>query len=464
LARAAEEKNAVPGHVSVVKISSSTVDAQALTIKGNYGRSINGKAFQQEAMVTYRGWQYLGYYDAKRRVCIARRKLPKGEWQIARFGDHRFGSNNAHNTISIGVCPKDATIHMAFDHHASRLHYRVSRKGTARNPEEVSWTPKTFGPIHSALEEGKPIRGVTYPRFWQTPDGGLQFCYRRGVSGRGDRMLVDYDPAKGQWTGTRQIDSGEGLFRDKYGMSKSRCSYPNGYDYGPKGRLHATWVWREWTNHDLAYAYSEDRGKTWANNKGVKLDGPPSISSPNIHVVKIPRLLGLMNTHGQTVDTRGRVHVVMWHCTPESIKAAGGLKSKQRFSGPQAARRYHHYWRDLDGSWKHRELPGTSGSRPKVFTDKKDNAYLIFGKGGNLCIAAASSASKWTDWKVVHREKGPFGNEMLGDPYRWKREGVLSVMVQERPETDHQPTALRVLDFRPSFAAESKRVAPADKD
>jgi hypothetical protein len=36
---------------------------------------------------------------------------------------------------------------------------------------------------------------------------------------------------------------------------------------------------------------------------------------------------------------------------------------------------------------------------------------------------------------------------MLGDNYRWDKEGVLSVMVQQSPEKAHQPTPLRILDF-----------------
>ncbi len=61
--------------------------------------------------------------------------------------------------------------------------------------------------------------------------------------------------------------------------------------------------------------------------------------------------------------------------------------------------------------------------------------------------ATAVCASKWTDWKIVHVQKGPFLAGMLGDPYRWKSEGVLSVMVQESPEKPHQATPLRILDF-----------------
>ena len=62
--------------LKATKLRDSVVDAEALTIKGNFGQAINGKSFQQDAMVTHGSYQYLGYYDANRRVCIARRRLP----------------------------------------------------------------------------------------------------------------------------------------------------------------------------------------------------------------------------------------------------------------------------------------------------------------------------------------------------------------------------------------------------
>lgn len=443
------------------KLQDTVIDSQALTIQGGFGQAINGLSFQQDAVVTHKDRQYVGYYDGARRVCIARRKLPAVEWQILRFEDYDFKSNDAHNVISIGICPEDGTLHIAFDHHGHDLHYRMSRNNAAEDPEK--WDPHLFGPIRSYLEQGKPIR-ITYPRFFQTPEGALQFCYRQGGSGNGDRMLVDYDPETGKWQNTRQIDSRRGTFTDETGSSNSRCSYPNGYHYSPQGTLHATWVWREHSqgaNHDLAYAYSEDRGKTWLNNAGQPFDGPPYVNSPGLTVVNIPKSLGLMNTHGQAIDSKGRVHVVMWHCTEESLKAAGVKPGQQRW-GPPEARRYHHYRRDTNGKWDRRELPGPVGSRPKIFIDKDDNALIIFAtrprdpknadarplRRGDLIIAAASAASEWTDWKIIHVEKGPFLNEMLGDPYRWKNEEILSVMAQNSPSKPHDPTPLRILDFK----------------
>jgi hypothetical protein len=432
--------------IKAKKISDSVIESEALTIDGNFGQAINGKAFQQEVMVTHNGYQYVGFYNAKRHVCVARRKLTDTNWEIVELKDYDFKSNDAHNTISIGICPGDGTIHIAFDHHNDSLHYRVSQKNATTNPDDVAWQASLFGPVLSGLEGDKNIV-ITYPRFWQTPDGRLQFCYRRGGSGNGDRMLVDYEPGEGTWKNTRQIDSGKGMFEDALGRSETRCSYPNGYDYGPDGILHATWVWREdsqGSNNDLMYAYSTDRGKTWRNNNGETFNEPPGVNSPGLKVVDIGREYGLMNTHGQTIDSNGRIHVVMWHCTEESLEAAGSRPGEYRW-GPSEARRYHHYRRDENGTWQHRELPWIAGNRPKIFADKNDNIFMIFGiqhsgtannvefDKGDLVIAAAGCDSGWTDWKIIHAEKGPFVNEMLGDAYRWKNNNILSVMVQELP-------------------------------
>jgi hypothetical protein len=445
----------------VIKRGDTVVDPKALTIEGEFGQAINGLSFQQDAVITHNNYQYVGYYNANRQICLARRRLPKDDWEIIRFTDYDFKSNDAHNIISLGICPKDGTIHVAFDHHGHPLHYRVSMKNVATIPETVSWSSSLFGSTVSELEKGKSIK-ITYPRFWQTPEGGLQFCYRRGGSGNGDRMLVDYNYEKSGWVNTRQIDSREGLFEDEIGKSESRCSYPNGYNYGPKGKLHVSWVWRERSqgaNHDLMYAYSKDFGHTWLNNKGELLKEPPRISSPHITVFSINRTQGLMNTHGQAVDSQGRIHVVMWH-TSAKIVTSGETISSSRW-GPPLDRRYFHYWRDKKGTWYQRVLPGPAGNRAKLFIDTNNNTYLIYNApqnfskmdqdiffvGGDLTIAAASAKSLWTDWQKIHVEPGPFVNEMLGDFYRWEKEGILSVMVQESPKESHESTALRIIDF-----------------
>ena len=222
---------------SVVSIvHDSVVDERALNLGDprfgavGYAGRINGNGFQQDAVVSHKGHQYVAYYDANRRVCIARRKLPTGLWQIIRFDDYVFDNNNAHCSISLGICPGGGTIHLAFDQHNEMLNYRVSRRGVANTADDVHWHADLFGPIRSYLEKGRAIR-ITYRAFGKRRGGGLQFAYRQGSSGNGQRMLVDYDSRNGVWQHTRQIDSAEGT----YGASASRSGYANGYTYGPRG-------------------------------------------------------------------------------------------------------------------------------------------------------------------------------------------------------------------------------------
>lgn len=488
---------------SVQKINDSVVDSEALTMNGGpYGNEINGLSFQQDAVISHKGYQYVGYYNSARHVCLSRRQLPNGLWQRIEFADYYFASDDAHNTISVGICPNDGTIHIAFDHHVHPLHYRVSQVGVANNPGDVTWDASLFSPIRDYLETGKNVTSLTYPAFFKTPSGDMQMVYRYASSGNGDWILVDYSGTTSKWGNTRKFISHSGTFTDEYNTSTSRCAYPNPYMYGPNGNLHVTWVWREQTqgaNHDIMYSCSPDGGTTWLNDKNSdlrlivndatapqtllrmkKTSADPNVigmatgdsqteklirvDSPGVTVVNIPRKYGIMNTQAQAVDPQGRIHVAGWHCSDDSYDYA----KKQGYDphlytwGHPYARRYHHYWRDLNGLWQHHEMKWVAGNRPKLFIKPNGDAFLIYNASrnpenmssgglhfsdGDLVIAAATSQSRWTDWKIIHTEPGLFYNEMLADPVRFEQDQILSIMVQESSTVSRQPTKLRILDF-----------------
>ena len=106
-----------------------------------------------------------------------------------------------------------------------------------------------------------------------------------------------------------------------------------------------------------------------------------------------------------------------------------------------------------------------NGKRPVLLVDRDDNVYLIcnrnnmksrslkgaasFGAWGDLQIAAATAANKWSDWTVIFTPKGPFTGEPLLDRYRWRDEGILSVYIQQEPEQLGAASPLRVIDFNP---------------
>ena len=463
---------------TAVKFQGSVVDTQALTLSGGaYGNTINGMSFQQDAIVTDNGWQYITYYNTDGHVCVARRQLPQGTWEKLILTDYTFlnGSqdNDAHNIISMGICPNDGTIHLSFDHHGSTLHYRLSQTGVTTNPETITWDARLFGSTRNYLEVGKSVSGVTYPRFWHTPDGNLQMCYRVGGSGSGNIILVDYDAVQGLWENTRMVISRYGSYSDACGSSSTRNAYLNYPFYGPDGTLNVTWCWREGaggTNHDICYAYSNDGGVIWYNGappeQSVNIHAAPQqapsqsllnlswtstgqsivgqatgnssteqlidLNSDAIAAVQINRQYSLMNQQSQAIDPQGRVHTVMWYATDGAgcnVWASSG-------------RDYHHYWRDLEGQWHHFKLPVAVGSRPKLFIRENGDAFLVFIRSGSLVIAAASAQSQWTDWQEIAVDNTySLAGEGLGDVYRFKNDGTLSVMAQET-------STLRVFDWQ----------------
>lgn len=434
----------------------SLVDPRGLTLKGGvYGNIINGQNFQQDALTSYGGWQYIAYYNSSRNVCLGRRRLPDGPWEVIRFTDYHFSyagnlDNDSHNTISMGLCIGDGTIHLAFDHHASPLHYRISRKGILYDPGNVKWEPSLFSPVKDYLEDGKPLSGLTYPVFVNMPDGGMLFGYRKGGSNNASYYIGRYEGRTGTWGHMHEVISGQGDYADPYkGVSKTRNAYINALTYDTRDRLHISWTWREVVegvgNRDICYAYSPDNGDTWYNTKGETVataDGTKVINTftPGIAIKTLDRGWGMMNSQSQAVDASGVPHIVMYH--------------RKKADSPEWARFnkdavYFHYYRKDDGSWSERPLPFI-GNRPKLVTDGDDNLYLIFmrkdhfdskDQAAPLVVVKATAARKWKDWQQVYISKEDYFNEPQVDMRRWMTEGVLSVLVQDAPSSPDTPSS-----------------------
>lgn len=440
--------------LKIEKINETIVDPEALYLsEGQWGNSVNGQSFQQDAVASFNGWQYATYYDVNRRLCIARRKLTSKNWEAIRFQDYTFKGNDTHNVTVLGICPSDGTIHLSFDHHGHPLHYRVSRPGVAKRPDDFPWQADLFNKITSELEPGKKLSRVTYPRFIRTPDGGLQFGCRIGSSGDGDKCLANYDPATGTWKNFGAYISKDGV----YGKGTSRNPYLNGPNYDKNGRLHVTWCWREtgdpMTNHDLDYAWSDDKGNTWFNNVNQKIGERAkqliSIDSPEVKIATIPMNRGLINATTQATDSKNRIHLVTFHLPDDAPQ-------QPDWSSTRKKTRYFHYWRDKKGEW-HRNDLGFNGGRPQLAFDAGDNAYLIFAGDNynpspNLSIAAATAKTQWTDWKIIHREPGPFTGQAQLD--RYQNAGLISVYIEKKPENVRATASiLNVFDFRLNSSA-----------
>ena len=364
---------------SISKESESRVTSDANTWwDDRYGDAyINCVSFNQDTLITFNGWQYATYFNQNRYVVVSRRQLPNGSWEHVVLTDYQNNNYDNHNTISMGISPTDGRIHLAFDHHTSSLHYRVSVSGLASNPSNYSWNTSQFGSVTDNLGSGS-VTSVTYPHFMVAPNNTFLFYTRIGTSGDGDNHIWRYNN-NGSWAFLGQFLEGGG-----------ENAYFHGICYDRNNRLHATWCWRAtsdgYTNHDLCYAYSDDHGNSWKNNSGSTLattGSDPINPGKNFTIYSIPQYGGLINQEGMITDNQNRVHVI----------------SREDISGTNYQM---HYWRDTGGSW-HRV---NTGIRTKIWDNRSKIAFdtdgNVYGVLPNIQIASASVSSNYTDWSIVN--------------------------------------------------------------
>lgn len=210
------------------------------------------------------------------------------------------------------------------------LRYRYSVRGLATDPHCFEWTSALFTPTLDYLPGLPSTHGhfgyVTYPRFASAGDD--MFCsFRDGKAGLGNDHLYLYSGSTGifKFVGTHLT-----------GVQSS--PYVHGIDYR-NGRLHVTWVYRGFVqydgwddpmdmkhkqqagpngaenNHNICYAYSDDKGYTWKNGRGsviADLNKGQTIANDvdGIVAFEVPKHSGLTNQEAQAVDQDGGVHVL----------------------------------------------------------------------------------------------------------------------------------------------------------
>ncbi|MBB2947649.1 hypothetical protein FB565_007420 [Actinoplanes lutulentus] len=403
-----------------VTLSRSTVLTTAGRTALTYTGYMNGESFQQDGIVTYGSWQYSAFWDQSGYVNLSRRLLPSGAWSNLRLTDYVTTSTDSHNTISIGIAPADGTIHLAFDTHSSQLRYRKSVSGLAT---AATWSTASFGAVQTKLTS-VAMDVVTYPQFFAHPDGTLQLAIRTGYSGTGDEVLYEY--RAGAW-------SSIGEFID--GTTAGNNAYLFGIEYDnfdpAVPLLHATWTVRETsdasTNHDLFYAYSKDKGRTWRNSAGsvVATSGtnPLRSDAADLRVWGIAQNRGLINQESQVVDAAGIVHVLASH-----LPAAAA--SNTNFTAARESAVLVHYWRDKASKvWHQTYTPFLERSaRGDIAVDSKDNLYVVSGDSSTrkLHIETASKASAWSDWALRWTSSAIYFSDPLIDHQRLKSSNVLS--------------------------------------
>jgi hypothetical protein len=296
---------------------------------------------------------------------------------------------------------------------------------------------------------------ITYPRFMVTPQGRLQLSYRTGRSGNGVMELAEYDGER--WTALGAWTSATGIYRAGNGATSAhRNLYLHGLGYGPGGRLHAAFTWREddhqvnaqsggLPNHDTGYVVSDDRGRTWRTADGtpVAVTGSAQrlgVETPGHVVDPIGVDRALINQESQAIDSADRPHVVVSY-VPEPYTVTDAVRDRIAHARP------FHLHRDSGGGWRKAEIPVPQAAfgRSRLVLDGSDDAYVVLPR---LRIASASADSGWTDWTLRYdgTHLDAFG-EVIVDRERVAAEGVLSVLYQ-RASLGTQPSAVCVADFR----------------
>jgi hypothetical protein len=402
--------------LTAAKISDERIATNGLTVE-HYDKLLNGQAYQQNAIMTYNGYQYAVYWNSARHVCVYRKNLSSGVQQTLELTDYTNTQNDSHNNIMMGICPTDGTIHLAFDHHDAVLKYRKSVNSLASNPGSFTWTRQSnFGAVRDNLT-GPQITLVTYPRFITAPSGNMLFGCRIGSSGNGDAYMWEYNGSTGTWTSL-------GKYID--GVVSGQNPYLFGISCGRDGRLHVTWCWRVSpdgsTNHDLYYAYSDDNGRTWYDNGGTRRGTagttPMTMSMTGLRVWTINQNRGYINQESQAVDKRGRIHVLASYL-PD---ASGNITD---FNTARAQAVVYHFYRDTAGVWHRNPLNVLAKvNRGQIAFDSLDNAYAALY---NVRLLGATARSSWTDWHVLDAaEDNRFYSEVLIDRERLFSGNLLS--------------------------------------
>ncbi|KAI3614017.1 hypothetical protein WG66_010760 [Moniliophthora roreri] len=163
----------------------------------------------------------------------------------------------------------------------------------------------------------------------------------------------------------------------------------------------------------------------------MKSDAPVLPVSAGIVVFGIPKYGGILNQEAQTIDEKGRVHVL----------------NRENTTGTE---QWYHYWRNPTMDWNRRTLPlslaGESvnnitktptviGKRGKLVAPPNSEMLLALlpnnaANSTGLSVLGSTEKDNFTDWKVMWEVKEGNRWEVLFDRYRLTvGDGILSLFV-----------------------------------
>lgn len=391
------------------------------------GNTVNTVIFRHHGVLTVGRFQFCAFYVDASVMRVVRRSLADDALE---FFDLRgqYKLEDAHNCISLG-CDREGFLHIAYDCHASAVHYRRST-----SPFEIGdWTAEMpFSGEHEST--------LTYPAFLQSPRGRpLMFLYRDGSAGDGCARLKVYSEQRRLWMDLpHPFLSGAGI------QPWSSSPYWNRPVFDHEGNLHLSFVWRTHSvggerrvnNVGIGYAKSIDGGYHWLTSRGLPVSAP--MTQVNAETVfAVGPATNLINQCGMAVDSRGRPHIVFYSDDPNGIPQYQHL----RWDGS----RWHHQFLSQRGSAFALAGNGTLRipiSRPEIVLDRADHAYVIFR--GDLSddrmvaqrLLPPHYGAQGDEFRVLWDEPLGFAEPVI-DAERWQRDGILSMLIQANLQPAH---------------------------
>lgn len=248
-----------------------------------FGRRItpHGDCIKKYGDFLFLTW-YLGG-EQNKNVMLTRLHIPTQTMETIKFDHIHVGLRHkyphigdSHNTIAVGVCPLDNTVHLLYDMHSyskadypnSYFNYQVSVNGAANAPVG-SFTKDLFKPRQTYLNASYNYSDITYPNFFLNNKKELFVWFREGGNNNGMYKFAKYtNGVWGPFTNFSNLNAKKkgsaynwGLYGDmKYINGKLRVGFLKRMSYNDDEYLY---------NNGFHYAYTNDpSGKTqWFNYK-----------------------------------------------------------------------------------------------------------------------------------------------------------------------------------------------------
>lgn len=405
----------------------------------------------------YNGFVFATWYrggESDRHVMLSRYNTKTGVTKTIEFPHRHTGFQNkpwlgeSHNTIAVGICPIDGTIHMVYDLHAysptrpsneslknDYYRYSYSKKDAATVSDNdfklslfVQDNPGDYKFLKMRPDES--YTGLTYPSFFLNKKGELFMWIREGGNNNGKYMFCKYNGSSwSKFTDFNVLNAKSngwsqnwGLYGDiKFSGGKMRIGFHTRLQSSTDKYLY---------NNGFHYAYSDDPNglKDWKNHNGSSFSLP--LKNPTTIKISEP---------GDLVPSSGANSVTIssgcdWITTDNDdvhfVTSVRGSDGKWK--------NVHSYKKGSDNSFK------TSTNFPGGNLYTYDNeVYLIGLSGGRVFVEKADGGTN--NWNRIYTQSGGksfrHGNVYISD------DGKLYFYLMENKSGSAQPIYLQIIDL-----------------